>query len=294
MKVIFSRTFIPGVARLFTGLDTRIKNEGVVTHFGSDLDQIIALEALRRAIGAEFSVDRAPAGKPVAGRVNVDLGDARATEGITVLDDGTVMIDHHFNEYANTLEVLVKAEIYVPAQAVEVADRSDRTSALDYRSGIALARYLTPSQVWELAEARLLTVSLTDEQVAQFGLGKAVEKQRMVVETAVAAVKKFAVSNDVVFSTEQILGGSFVAYELGYKVFASVTPHKNGVTFAINAAPGTRLPEAVLAFGHELREKYGSGVFIRPDGGMIVAGGQKNPDFSVPLSVEDIRSIVSG
>lgn len=48
----------------------RVKNEGVVTHFGSDLDQILTLEALRRAAGAdEIKVDRAPAGKPVASRI---------------------------------------------------------------------------------------------------------------------------------------------------------------------------------------------------------------------------------
>lgn len=285
-----------------------------MTHFGSDLDQIIAIEALRRAAAAMESlhclsifpvaelfqndfavkVDRTPAGQPVSGRVNVDVGDARATKGITVLDDGTVIIDHHFNGYNNTLEVLVEAGIYVPPHAVEVADRTDnRASALDYRSGIALVRYLTPSQAWELAEAGLLTAPLTDEQISRFGLSEAVEKQKAVVENAVAAVKKFAANDKVVFATEQILGGSFVAYELGYEVFCSVTPHKNGgVTFAINAAPGKKLPDAVLAFGRELQEKYGSGVFVRPDGGMIVAGGPKNPDFSVPISVEELRDVV--
>lgn len=273
----------------------RIKREGVVTHFGSDLDQVVTLEALRRAAGLEeIKVDRAPAGQPAPGRVNIDLGNAQAVDGITVLRDGTVMIDHHFNGYNNTLEVLVNAGIYVPAQAVEIADRCDRASALDYRSGIALARYLTPTQAWELAEAGLLTVSLTDEQVARFGLEDAVQKQKAVVEAAVAAVKKFAVG-DVVFATEQVLGGSFVAYELGYKVFASVTPHKNGgVTFAINAAPGRKLSEQVLAWAKNLQEKFGSGIFIRPDGGMIVAGGPKNPDFSVFISTEEIREVVCG
>lgn len=271
----------------------RIKAEGVVTHFGSDLDQIFSTEALRRAAGvSEIKIDRAPAGQPVTGRVNVDLGDARATSGITILEGGTVMIDHHFNGYANTLEVLVGAGIYVPAQAVEVADRCDRASALDYRSGIALVRYLTPSQAWELAEAGLLTVSLTDEQIAHFGLEDAVQKQKAVVETAIAAVNKFAVG-DVVFATENVIGGSFVAYELGYKVFASVTPHKNGgVTFAINAAPGQKLSPEVLVWAKDLQEKYGVGIFIRPDGGMVVAGGPKNPDFSVPVGIEEVREVV--
>ncbi len=272
---------------------SRIEKQGVVTHYGTDLDQILTLEALRRAAGVEeITVDRAPAGKPVPGRINVDLGDARATEGITVLDDGTVMIDHHFNGYKNTLEVLVEAGIYVPAQAVEIADTCDRASALDYRTGIALVRYLTPSQAWELAEEGLLTASLTDEQVARFGLEEAVNKQRQIVETAAAKVKEFA-RGEVVFATEQILGGAFVAYELGYKVYASVTPHQNGgVTFAVNAAPGTKLPESVLAWARSLQEQYGSGIFIRPDGGMIVAGGPKNPEFSVPVSIEEVRSVV--
>jgi len=290
----------------------RIVNEGVVTHYGTDLDQVIALEALRRATGAkEIKIDRAPAGKPAVGRVNVDVGDARATEGVTVIQEElyncspsivdvspsavveTVIIDHHFNEFANTCEVLADAGIYVPAQAVEVADRCDRASALDYRSGIALVRYLTPQKTWELAEAGLLTATLTNEQVARFGLKEAVEKQKQVMENAIAAVKKFAVSDDVVFATEQVLGGSFVAYELGYKIFASITAHKKGgVSFAINAAPGTKLPRRVLEWANNLRDQYGPDVFVRPDGGMIVAGGPKNPDFSVPVSVEEIRKVV--
>lgn len=204
------------------------------------------------------------------------------------------MLDHHFNEYHNTLEVLVASGIYVPGQAVEIADRCDKTSALDYRSGIALVRYLTPAQAWELAEAGLLTETLSDEQIAHFGLSEAVSKQQKVVEGAVTAVKKFAVNDSVVFATEQVLGGSFVAYELGYKVFASVTPHKNGgVTFVINAALGTKLSEAVLDFGRKLQERYGSSIFVRPDGGMVVAGGPKNPDFSVPVSTEELRGLLT-
>ena len=84
-----------------------------------------------------------------------------------------------------------------------------------------------------------------------------------------------------------------IAYEKGIPYYASASNHldkdKNvdGVTFAITSKPGTKLPEEILEYGKELEEEYRidentSGVFVNPNGQMIVAGGFKNPEFKIP------------
>lgn len=274
----------------------RIVREGVVTHHGSDLDQVLAVEALRRAAQAtRLKVDRTAAGCPVAGRVNVDVGDERATQGITVCRDDTVMIDHHFNGYGNTLEVLVDAGFYVPPQAVRIADRCDQVSILDWRLALSLVPWLDAAQVWELAQAGALDRRLTDEELKDYGLSWAAARQRVLVDAAVAAVQKHAVNDSLIFVPEFVRYGAQVAYELGYGLYCSVAPKDGGgVTLAVTARPGTTLPGHVLAWGERLRERFGSGVYLSPRADMLVAGGPKNPRFSLPLSVEEVYAAVTG
>lgn len=243
-----------------------INNHGsIVTHFGDDFDNVFALEALRRA-GAKFEVKRCPAGQAPEGEIWID-----------VTGNGTPLlkIDHHSGEARNTLEVLQSIGFDIPAQAVAVADTEGKPNATDYRSCLSLLRYVTPAQAWKIAEGGVLLDSLSDEQIEKYGLAKAVEKQKAIVDTAIEKLRKYAVNDDVVIATETILGGSFIAYELGYKIFSVVTAHKagDGVTFAINSSE--KLSDKVVAFAKV------HGAFVPPHGKMAVLGGFKDPESRV-------------
>ena len=96
---------------------------------------------------------------------------------------------------------------------------------------------------------------------------------------------------------EQILGGAPIAYELGANYYASVEQHKsgNGSTFAVTSKPGIKLPDEIQELGKKLVERYKnpdgtSGVFLNPNGQMLVAGGPKNPNFSVENNSNEIIS----
>lgn len=269
----------------------------VVTHIGSDLDQVIALEALRREAGVDFlTADRTPAGTVVPGKINIDVGDPSCTEPVTVRDDGTIVIDHHYNGYKNTLEILRdKLGFRIPEQAVKLADSIDEkeVSPLEWDTGLALARYVAGQDVWRLAEHHKLTEHLSQEDLEYYGLSTAAKVQRRIVTEAVEAVSKGALNREVVFVEQFVTGGAAVAYALGYKIYSSVSQHpKGGITFAITAAPGTTLPADLIEWGRELREKYGTGVFVNPQQTMIVVGGPKNPDFALPLDANEVKEVV--
>lgn len=57
----------------------------------------------------------------------------------------------------------------------------------------------------------------------------------------------------------------------------------------VSAKPGTVLPDGIISWAEKLREDYGDPVFVKPDRTMVVAGGPKNPDFSVPLTFKEIK-----
>ncbi|NQU99851.1 MAG: hypothetical protein HQ538_03870 [Parcubacteria group bacterium] len=246
---------------------TTINTHGCVyTHFGDDFDNVVALEVLRRH-GATFKVKRCPAGKAPSGEIWVDVCGPNPEEAILV-------IDHHNGEARNALEVLRKLGFGVPDQAVEVADTEGKPRATDYRSCLSLLRYLPPSKVWEMAKAGLLLDSLSDKQIEEYELTEARNKQQEIVKTAIEKLRQYAVNDDVVIATENVLGGSFIAYELGYTMFAVTTPHKSGgVTFAVNSSE--KLSDEVVEFVKS------HGAFVPPHGKMAVLGGFKNPESRV-------------
>lgn len=279
-------------------LERRLVQEGIVTHFGDDLDNRFAAEALRINFHLdELKVDRTPAGQPISGRINIDVGDPTCTDPITYREDGTIIIDHHFNDHPNTLSILSKVlGIYVPEQAIELADQAgEQVTPLEWRTPISLARHLPVEKLWELAEKRLLTEAMTDEQLRAHGLYEVAQKQKEIIENAKAAVINGSVPGTKATIVDTFVpAGSQVAYSLGYDVYVSISQHpKGGCTFAATAKPGTALPEGVLALGHKLREEHGNDIFIRPDGAMIVAGGPKNPDFSLPYSSDEMKSLIT-
>ena len=275
----------------------------VVTHFGDDLDNKSAIYALEKWAkenkilkeDESLQVDRVPAGKIKEGMLNVDTGGHKGSrqEGETIVIDGDPA-----NGVKSASEALNDLGIYVPEQIVELADTvPNKVSALDSRSGLALVRYLRGEQTFKLAEKRLLDKKLTDEQLAEFELEEAHEKQQKIIDNAVEKIEKYTKElqngEKIVLAPEQIIGGSAIAYEMGIPYYASATEHvdqdkkADGVTFAITSKPGTKLPEEILEYGKELVEEYRidentSGVFVNPNGQMIVAGGFKNPEFKIP------------
>ena len=274
----------------------------VVTHFGDDLDNKSAIYAIEKWAKEQgilkedesLQVDRVPAGKIKEGMLNVDTGGHKGSRQ----EDGTIVIDGDpANGVKSASEELNNLGFYVPEQIVELADTvPNKVSALDSRSGLALIRYLSGEQAFKLAEARLLDKSLTDEQIREFGLEEAHEKQQGIIDNAVEKIEKYTKElpngEKIVLAPEQIIAGSMIAYEKGIPYYASASNHldkdKNvdGVTFAITSKPGTKLPEEILEYGKELVEQYRidentSGVFVNPNGQMVVAGGFKNPTFKI-------------
>ncbi len=244
-----------------------INGHGVVyTHFGDDFDNVFAMEALKRA-GAEFEVKRCPAGKAPDGAIWIDVCGLNP-------DTALLVVDHHNGEAKNTLEVLSAIGFEIPSQAIAVADTEGKANATDYRSCLSLLRYVTPEQAWKIAEDELLLESLSDKQIETYGLVEARDKQKFIVETAIAKIREYAMNDRVVIATENVLGGSFIAYELGYKIFAVTTPHeKGGVTFAINSLE--KLNGEVIEFVRSYR------AFVPPHEKMVVLGGFKDPESRV-------------
>lgn len=288
----------------------------VVTHFGDDLDNKSAVYAIERFAkengilekGEHLTVERVPAGQIKEGMLNVDTGGHKGSRK----DESTIVIDGDpVNGIKSASEELSDLGIYVPEQIVELADtRPARVSALDSRSGLALVRYLSGEQAFKLAEEKLLDKSLTDKQLKKFGLTEAHQKQQEIIDTAVEKVEKYTTNlgngDKIVLAPEPITAGSAIAYEKGIPFFASASVHKDkegnedGVTFAVTCKPGRKLPEGVINYGNKLVEEYridenSSGVFVNPNGQMIVAGGFKNPDFKIEgQTVEGMLSEIKG
>lgn len=275
----------------------------VVTHFGDDLDNkssIYAIEKWAKEQGIldeeeKLQIQRVPAGQIKEGMLNIDTGGHKGNRD----ENGTIVIDGDpANNVKSAAQSIANLGIYVPEQIIELADTvPNKVSPLDSRSGLALVRYLSGEQAFSLAEAGLLDKKLDNEQLQKFNLLEAQQKQQEIIDNAVEKIEKYTTElpngDKVVLAPEQILAGSMIAYEMGIPYYASAANHldkdKNpdGVTFAITSKPGAKLPEEVLKYGQELEEQYridekSSGVFVNPNGQMIVAGGFKNPEFKIP------------
>lgn len=297
------------------------EDKTVVTHFGDDLDNkssIYALERFLKRLGVlqsneHLNVERVPAGQVKEGRINIDTGGHTGNK----IDEekNTIVIDGDpKNGVKSACQSLSKIGVYVPEQICELADtRPARVSALDSRSGLALVRYLSGEQAFELAEDKLLDKTLTDEQLEKYGLIQAHEKQQQVIDVAVDKINKYTAAlpngERIVLSPEQIVGGSSIAYEMGIPYYASTNQHldkegnPDGVTFAISCKPGMKLPPQILEYGKQMVEQYRidektSGVFVNPNGELIVAGGPKNPNFKIEgrtpeMMLEELRTVMS-
>lgn len=290
----------------------------VVTHYGDDLDNKASIEALRRlAVRLEIineneslNIERVPAGKIKEGFLNVDTGGHTGNK----LENNTIVIDGDpRNGVKSACQSLYNLDVFIPKQIRELADtRPTHINALDSRTGLALARYLSGEQVFKLAEKNLLDKSLTDEELEEYGLTEAHLKQQQIIDKAVEKINEFKFTlpsgEEIVLASEQIVGGSSVAYEMGIPYYASTSQHRDkegnpdGVTFAISCKPGMKLPEEILEYGKQLVEKYRidektSGVFVNPNGQLIVAGGPKNPEFKIEghtpeTMLEELKTVI--
>ena len=297
------------------------EDKTIVTHFGDDLDNKSSIYALEKFLkkmgvlqqGENLNVERVPAGQVKEGRINIDTGGHTGNK--IDEDKNTIVIDGDpKNGVKSACQSLSKIGIYVPEQICELADtRPARVSALDSRSGLALVRYLSGEQAFKLAENELLDKTLTDEQLEKYGLTQAHEKQQKVIDAAVEKINKYTAElpngEKVVLSPEQIVAGSGVAYEMGIPYYASTNQHldkdgnPDGVTFAISCKPGMKLPAEILEYGKQLVEQYRidektSGVFVNPNGELIVAGGPKNPNFKIEghtpeTMLEELKTVMS-
>lgn len=302
-------------------LQQLIQNKAIATHFGDDLDNkssIYAIERFLRTLGVleqneNLTVERVPAGQVKEGFVNIDTGGHRGNR--TDNETRTIVIDGDpSNGIKSACQSLSKLGIYVPKQICKLADsRPTHVSALDSRSGLALVRYLSGKQAFDLAENNLLDKTLTDEQLERYGLTEAHIKQQQIINSAVEKINKYTVElpngEKIVLAPEQITAGSSIAYEMGIPYYASTNKHfdsegkPDGVTFAISCKPGMKLPKEILDYGKQLVEQYRidertSGVFINPNEQLIVAGGPKNPNFKIeghtPESMlEKLRTVLS-
>ena len=287
-------------------------NPTIATHFGDDLDNrssVYTLEKWARENGIieeeeKIIVERVHAGKVKDGIVNVDTGGHKGSnyDGETIIIDGDPN-----NGIKSAIEEISKTfnGVEIPEQILECADAlPTKISVFDTRSGMSLQKFADIETVFKMAEDGLLTRELTDEELEKFGLTEAQKQQQQIVDDAKEKVEKYSqiLSNGekIVVSPEFIKAGSLVAYESGINYYASVDKHKSGegVTMAINAKEGHKLPDNIKEYGKEIVEELKnedgtSGAFLHPNGSMFVVGGPKNPDVKLNKTQDEAMNEIS-
>lgn len=279
----------------------QVRQKGVVIGTELDLDGVIAVEALRRHFGLQYlPVEQGATGRIVFGRVNVGVGDPDYRKPVTVLPDGTVVIEHRFCGRRNILEVLRDdLGVYVPPQAVEMADpnKVGELDVLDWRNTLNLTKYLTPDQLWDIAEGGLLGRSLTDEEIDNLGLRAAAEKRRTEIENAVARVRACEVPGTKAVVVEGWGDdGERVAFALGYDYYVRINRYPQfGVTgFEVVARPGKTVPDRLVAWARAIDGAERAGISIDPGRRHLVVGEAPHLGLGVRLGADEVREKVVG
>lgn len=289
-------------------------NPCIATHFGDDLDNkscVYILNNFAKSNGIieeseSLELKRVPAGQVIDGIVNVDTGGHKGSKF-----EDTIVVDgdpkNNITSAVQELKDIINAE--VPEQILECADTMPTNiDIFDTRSGLSLQKFASTEKVFEMAKRGMLTRELTDEELEEFGLVENQKAQQKIVDEGKEKVEKYTIDlgdgKKAVICPEFIKAGSQIAYKLGAQYYASVSKHydqeknEDGSTFSITAKPGSNLPESVKKFGNELVEEYKnedgtSGVFLHPNGSLLVAGGPKNPDFKVNMSLEEMQEKIT-
>ena len=285
-----------------------IEHKKLITHFGDDLDNkssVYAIEEWARKMGIikedeKLNVERVRAGETRSEGINLDTGGHKGCS----FDKETIIIDGGLQD-TSTAAALSRLGIYVPEQIVKMADKpSTDVSPLEYRTGLALVRYLDGPNTFKLAEDGKLDQILDDDDLEKYELLEASKKQKAIIDKAVKEIEENGIElpngEKAVVAGKRILGGSPIAYALGYNYFCSVEGsegEEDRCTFAIAARPGTKLPISVQQLGERLIEQYKredgtSDVFMNSQKNMLVAGGPKNPEFGVETSKEEMIELL--
>lgn len=195
--------------------------------------------------------------------------------------------------------------VKIPEQILECADtRPTKVSILEPETGLSLQRYASPKVLFFLARKGMLTKKLPISLMKRLGLYEDYKKQKAIVDLAKRKAGEYGYKlgngERVVISPESVMAGAQVAYALGYDYYVPITAKEDGCTFSIccNDEKKKLLPENIKKFGKELVEKYkdetgASGVFLHPNGSLLIAGGNKNPDFKVEMSQEEVNNKIT-
>ncbi|SMB96372.1 hypothetical protein SAMN00808754_1469 [Thermanaeromonas toyohensis ToBE] len=289
---------MPAHAAVLDVLGQQIKQRGVVLSGDLGLEGLFVREALRRHFGLQYlPVEENATGKIIFGRVNVGINDEDYRGPVTVLPDGTIIISASLGR-KGVLEVLRDdLGVYVPQQAVEaVKTPAEQVNVLDYRNTFNLVGYLTPEQLWDLAECGLLGKSLTDAEIAAFGLREAVEKRKADLDSAAVRLKAGRVpGTGVTVVEEPIPDGERVAFALGYDYFVRVNSYApfSLLGFEVIARPGKRIPGRLISWAKGLENVERAGFYVDPDGRRLWVGEAPHLGSGVRLSPEDVRKAVA-
>jgi len=236
------------------------------------------------------------------GRLVLDVGGITGIEDRTSKESGlfAIIVDHH-GEGGNrtcTAWLLAEAlglayidgrseEILGLSQALEFVWKQDTNQlpagafSKSARTILGLARSFGPEKIIAFfAEGNNLETELTNSQLEKLGLTEVSKKQQSVVDdafTAIDAAVKIETCEGLkaVAVNEQVIGGSFAAYERGWNVFASFT----APSFAVNF-PAPR-PEVAA-----VHKRLGEGKIIR---GSMILCNETPTAHSFESFVEAIR-----
>ena len=256
------------------------RDAAVCTHYGDDMDNKCAIYFLEKAASLKLDVHRVPAGQTLEGMVNVDTGGHIGSYYDENTD--TYVLDGGAKNVKSACSALSRIGFSVPSQIVKYADVVPSSKiVLSSRVPLGMVSYISANKIVRLAIDNKLDKRLSNYQLYLYGLKQAHNKKKKNLEKVIPKIKSSEVNDKVVLVSEFIPNGAFIAYALGYDVYASVQEHssKNGVTFAVTVRPEISLPESIVELGKEYRACYGDGVFLHPDGNMLVAGSNKNPEF---------------
>ena len=236
----------------------------------------------------ELEIIRIGAGMYEPDSINIDTG---SLNGIRI-NELRINADENWGE-KSACAILARLGFYVPPEIVKNSDIIYGNDILNSRYGLVLARELKGKKLFEFAEKTrketgepLITASLTDEEIEQFGLTEFYRKRTKDIEEAKKNIEEntynLANGKKIAIIPKFVNYGSFIAYSQGIDYYCSIAEGKDkqGITFAITANPNTeegKLPEELIEFGYALRRQYAvgetkSGVWVSQDYNKIIAG----------------------
>lgn len=272
------------------------KNSRIAIQQGNNLDINASIYAIQKFCiengiiqnEEELKVIKIGAGMYEPNAVNIDTG---SLNGIRI-NDLNINADENLGE-KSACAILSRLGFYVPKEIVKNADIIYGNDILNSRYGLVLARQLEGKELFDFAERRrektgepLITTSLTDEEIEQFGLTEFYRKRKKDIEDAKKSIQEntYVLDNGkkIAIIPKFVNYGSFIAYSQGIDYYCSIAEYekKQGITFAITANPNTedgKLPEKLIEFGYTLRGQYAvgetkSGVWVSQDYNKIIAG----------------------